>query len=75
MNDIEKVINRIQELIPQAPSNWVKIVADRMGKSEASIRGYATGTKHPRSEKPIEVLKHLRAIIEERRLEIEKLTK
>ena len=74
MNDIDKVIQKIEELIPTAPSSWAEIISERMGKSTTMIRNYASGEKGLRTNGPIEVLRHLKAIIKERKEIIEKLT-
>ena len=73
MNDIDKVINKIEELIPEAPSAWAEIIAEKMGKSTAMIRNYARGEKGLRTDGPLEVLRHLKAIIKKRKEIIEKL--
>jgi len=73
MSDIEKVIKKIQELIPQAPSKWADMIAERMGKSTSMVHMYARGEKGLRNGGAIEVLKHIKTIIQEEAEEIKKL--
>jgi|GEM_PF-7105784 len=61
----EQLISKIQEKMPEAPHNWAEIVAEKMGKSVASIYAYARGEKGMRKGYPREVLRHLNQIIEE----------
>lgn len=74
MSNIEKVIEKIQELIPSAPSKWAELVAEKMGKSKSMVREYARGDKGLRTGGPIEVLKHLKTIIREETERIDELT-
>lgn len=73
-HQIQPVIDKIQELIPQAPSDWADTIAGLMGKSVSSVRQYATGIKGIRSDKPLLVLEHLKNIVAERQKQIKKLT-
>ncbi len=67
-----RILEKIEELIPVSPSNWADLVAGMMGKSVSSVRCYARGTKGLRKGRHIEVLKHLNAIAEKQKNEIEK---
>jgi hypothetical protein len=72
MNQIKKKINL---LLPEAPTNWADLIALKMGKSASSVRAYVRGEKGLRNGHSITVLKLLIEIVDERRAEIENLTK
>lgn len=67
------VLEQIQEKIKKAPHNWAEMIADRMGKNVISVYAYANGTRGLRRGYPVEVLKHLNELIEEKNSEIEKV--
>jgi hypothetical protein len=69
----EQLIKTIQEKMPEAPHNWAEIVAEKMGKSVASVYAYARGEKGMRKGYPREVLKHLNQIIKEDQNETKKV--
>ena len=69
---LQPVIEKIQELIPLAPSDWAEKVAILMGKSVSSVRQYATGAKGIRKDSPLIVYRYLKAIVAEREKEIKK---
>ena len=74
INSNDLIIQKISELIPEAPHDWAKIIAKKMGKTEVSIYAYARGERGLRRGYPLQLLKHLNKLIAERNQEIEKIT-
>ena len=70
-----KILEKIQELVPQAPDDWAVRISEIMGKSRESIYAYARGDKGVRKGYPREVLRHLIDIIDEETRKTEKLLK
>ena len=71
---IQPVIDKIQELIPLAPSDWAEIIAAKIGKSVNSVREYARGSKGLRTDGPLLVLENMKILVAERENKIKKIT-
>ncbi|HKI90118.1 MAG TPA: hypothetical protein VKA38_13900 [Draconibacterium sp.] len=74
INSNDLIIRKISELIPEAPHDWAKIIAKKMGKTEVSIYAYARGERGLRRGYPLQLLKHLNELVIEKEQEIEKIT-
>jgi len=75
IKNIQPVIDRINENKRSTllPRNWVKIISERIGKSETIVREWAKGSKNVPAG-PQLVLKHQNQIIQEQKEQIQKLT-
>jgi len=73
MNIQNKVIEKIKELIPQAPSNWAATIGEQMGKTPDSVYKYARGHRGRRLGYTAEVLIQLQKIVETENERIENL--
>lgn len=72
-NKTDAVLEKIQELIPQAPEYWKSIIAAKMGRSIESINKYVDGTRGMKSGQHKEVLRLLKELVAEENLRIQKL--
>ena len=75
MNDNEKIIQQISELIPLAPDYWVDIVAAKMGKKRGSIYYYARGLRGVRQGAHKEVLRFLIELVDKEKKRTARLIK
>lgn len=69
----DKIIDKIQELIPLAPEDWVKQIADLMGCSEGSVYAYVRGDRGSRTGNHKTVLLHLKTLVDKEQKKIKKL--
>ncbi|MDP2058174.1 MAG: hypothetical protein Q8J97_00430, partial [Flavobacteriaceae bacterium] len=67
------VLEKIQELIPQAPEYWKSIIASKMGRSIESVNKYVDGSRGTKSGQHKEVLSLLKVLVEEEKLRVQKL--
>jgi len=68
-----QVIDKIQELIPDAPGDWVEQIASKMGKSTESVYAYARGDRGARKGYHKTVLRHLKELVAEEMKQTKKL--
>lgn len=68
------IINKIEKLKKEVPSDWADVVAKQMNKSVASVRAYARGDRGLCAGYHIKVLEHLTEYHNELNSKIEKLT-
>jgi hypothetical protein len=61
----EEIIEKIKELIPQAPSYWADSIAGKMNKSTDSVYAYARGDRGIRAGYHKEVLRLLKELVAE----------
>ena len=73
MPNNEQVLNRIKELIPQAPTDWIERTASEMGKSTDSVYAYCGGRRGLKKGQHKEVLRILNRLVEEEQAETIKL--
>lgn len=69
---LNPVVKKIQELIPDAPRNWATLVSKKTGYSYSYIIEIKAGNKG--KDAAITVLKALIDVVDKRKREIEKLT-
>lgn len=62
---MNEFLQKINELIPQGPPDYIKKLAEKMGKSEDSIRCYIAGTRGTKKGAQRDVLRYLREIVDE----------
>lgn len=72
-NQKDAILEKIQELIPEAPEYWKNIVATKMGRSIESVNKYIDGSRGIKSGQHKEVLRLLKVLVEEEKLRVEKL--
>jgi len=72
-NQKDAVLEKIQELIPQAPECWKSVIASKMGRSIESINKYVDGTRGINKGQHKEVLRLLKILVEEENLRVKKL--
>jgi len=58
-----EILERIQELIPEAPTFWKSSIAAKMGKSEESVTKYVSGGRGIRAGYHKEVLRLLKELV------------
>lgn len=68
-----QIIEKIKELIPDAPGDWAEQIAEKMGKSTESVYAYARGDRGSRTGFHKEVLRHLKVLVANETKEIKKL--
>jgi hypothetical protein len=68
-----EILQKISELIKNAPDTWAETIAIKMGKSVNSVYAYARGDRGLKKGYHKEVLKFLKEIIASEKLENEKL--
>ena len=69
----DAILEKIQELIPEAPECWKSIIASKMGRSIESINKYVDGTRGINKGQHKEVLRLLKIVVEEEKLRVKKL--
>ncbi|OFX52412.1 MAG: hypothetical protein A2066_21695 [Bacteroidetes bacterium GWB2_41_8] len=62
---MNEIIERIKELIPQAPPDWADTIAAKMGKSSGAVYAYARGDRGIRKGYHKEVLAQLKELVAE----------
>lgn len=71
----EQLTRAIKERINEAPHDWAKIIAERMGKSVESVYAYCRYDRGIKRKYPREVLRHLNQIIEQDKKETQIILK
>lgn len=71
-NDID-ILQKIKELIPQAPGYWVDVISSKMKRTRASVYYYANGERGIRKGCHKEVLRLLMELVEKENKSIRKL--
>jgi len=69
----EDVLQKISELIPQAPGYWVDVISAKMKVTRASVYYYVNGQRGLRKGRHLEVLRLLIELIEKENKGIAKL--
>lgn len=68
------LVEKIAELIKKAPHDWADTIASEMGKCTGSVYAYSKCERGVRRGYPVEVLKRLTKIVNEKEKELKKLT-
>lgn len=72
-NDID-ILQKIKELIPQAPGYWADVISSKMKRTLASVYYYANGERGIRKGCHKEVLRLLIELVEKENKNVRKLT-
>jgi predicted transcriptional regulator len=68
-----KIIEKIKELIEEAPEDWAKQIAKLMNCSEESVYAYARGDRGSRTGNHKTVLEHLKTLVDQENRRLKKL--
>ena len=62
---IETATEAVKELIKEAPDDWAQQVGAKMGKKATTIKSYVSGERGKRNKNIVQVLFHLKPIVDD----------
>jgi len=65
MSNYDDILNKIRELIPDAPDDWIQRISKVLGVAESTIYSYANGTRGRRNGGTKKVLIELKKLVED----------